>query len=42
MNDYYLTRFLRARQYDLEKAHLMWSNFIKWRAEKNVDEILIT
>ena len=39
--DYYLLRrFLRARSYDLEKATLMWSNFLAWREEHQVDNIL--
>jgi hypothetical protein len=42
MDDYYLTRFLRARQYDLEKTMLMWTTMIKWRAEENVDQIVQT
>ena len=33
------SRFLRARKFDLPKAKLMWSDFIKWRNEFNVDEL---
>ena len=39
-DDPYLLRFLRARKFDLPKTLLMWNNFIKWRKENNVDEIL--
>jgi len=38
-DDAYLLRFLRARKFDLTKALQMWSNFIKWRQENNIDEI---
>ena len=38
-DDAYLLRFLRARKFDLTKALQMWSNFIKWRQENNVDDI---
>lgn len=39
-DDPYLLRFLRARKFDLPKTLFMWNNFIKWRKENNVDEIL--
>ena len=38
-DDVYLLRFLRARKFDLEKSTDMFSNYIKWRTEKKVDEI---
>ncbi len=38
-DDAYLLRFLRARKFDLTKALQMWSNFVKWRQENNIDEI---
>lgn len=38
-DDAYLLRFLRARKFDLPKAKLMWSDFIKWRNEFHVDEL---
>lgn len=39
-DDPYLLRFLRARKFDLPKTLEMWRNFIKWRHEANVDNIL--
>jgi len=39
-DDPYLLRFLRARKFDLTKTLEMWRNFIKWRKENNVDDIL--
>lgn len=41
-DDYDLTRFCRARKYDLEKVKVMFENMIKWRAEKGVDTIIDT
>ena len=38
-DDAYLLRFLRARKFDLTKALQMWTNFIKWRGENNIDTI---
>ena len=39
-DDPYLLRFLRARKFDLTKTLIMWKNFIKWRQENNIDEIM--
>ena len=39
-DDYYLLRFLRARKFDMEKTLLMFNNFIEWRKENEVDQIL--
>jgi len=39
-DDVYLLRFLRARKFDLEKTVEMWTNFINWRKENNIDDIL--
>jgi len=39
-DDVYLLRFLRARKFDLEKTLEMWNNFITWRKENNVDNIM--
>lgn len=39
-DDAYLLRFLRARKFDLPKAKLMWSDFIKWRTEFGVDDLV--
>jgi len=37
--DDYLLRFLRARKFDVDKSHLMFDDFIKWRKELDVDNI---
>ncbi|KXZ52791.1 hypothetical protein GPECTOR_8g179 [Gonium pectorale] len=40
-HDYFtLRRFLRARTYDLERALVMFRDFVNWRAEHSVDTIL--
>ena len=39
-DDYYLLRFLRARKFDLEKTKLMFNNFIEWRKENDVDNVI--
>ncbi len=39
-DDYYLLRFLRARKFDMEKTILMFTNFMDWRKENDVDNIL--
>ena len=36
-DDYYLVRFLKARKFDLKETLIMWSNFIKWRKQNQVD-----
>jgi len=38
-DDLYLLRFCRARKFDLEKTFLMFSNFIQWRIDNQVDTI---
>lgn len=39
--DYYtLLRFLRARNYELDKAMKMWMDTLEWRKEYEVDAIL--
>lgn len=38
-DDLYLLRFLRARKFDVDKTYLMFSNFIKWRKENDVENI---
>lgn len=38
----YLLRFLRARSFDLEKALLMFKEYLDWRREKNVDKIMVS
>ena len=39
-DDYYLLRFLRARKFDMDKTILMFTNFMNWRRENDVDNIL--
>ena len=41
-DDYYLLRFLRARKFDLQKTLLMFTNYLKWRVEFKVDELVAT
>jgi len=41
-DDVYLLRFCRARNFDMEKVYLMWDNFMKWRKENDMDNILVT
>ena len=36
-DDWYLLRFCRARKFDLPKVILMFTNFINWRKEKDID-----
>jgi hypothetical protein len=38
-DELYLLRFLRARKFDIEKSNLMFTDFMKWRTENNVDDI---
>jgi hypothetical protein len=30
---------MRARKFDVEKAFIMYSDFIKWRRDNDVDQI---
>jgi hypothetical protein len=39
-DDYYLLRFLRARKFDMDKTILMFTTFMDWRKENDVDNIL--
>lgn len=39
-DDYYLLRFLRARKFDIDKTKLMFNNFLEWRRDNDVDNIL--
>lgn len=41
-DDRYLLRFCRARDFNFDKVWLMFSNFIKWRKEEEVDDILVS
>lgn len=36
----YLLRFLRARNFDCDKALLMFDNYLKWRVTKRVDYLM--
>ena len=38
-DDHLLLRFLRARKFDLHKTMEMFTNYLNWRREKNVDDI---
>ncbi len=40
-NDQLLLRFLRARQFHLQKAIEMWTKFQHWRKEFGVDTVFI-
>jgi hypothetical protein len=39
-DDYYLLRFLRARKFNMDNTKLMFNNFITWRKENDVDNVL--
>ena len=39
-DDYYLLRFLRAKKFDMDKTKLMFNNFLEWRKENDVDNII--
>ena len=41
-DDYDYLRFCRARKFDLPAIQLMFTNYINWRKEQDVDEILDT
>ena len=41
-DNYDYLRFLRARKFDLEKTIEMFSKYIKWRVEFEVDKILVS
>ncbi len=40
-NNKFLIRFLRARKLDLEKAYIMFTDYINWREKENVDNISV-
>jgi CRAL/TRIO, N-terminal domain len=39
-DDYYLLRFLRARKFDMDKTKLMFHNFVQWRKDNDVDNVI--
>ena len=39
-DDHDLLRFGRARKFDLAKMQLMFTNFMNWRKENNVDTVI--
>jgi hypothetical protein len=39
--DYIYLRFLRARKFDTEAASTMYLNYVKWRHDAKIDDILI-
>lgn len=41
-SDYDLLRFCKSQKFDLLKTKVMFQNFIGWRKENNVDDILNT
>ena len=41
-DDYDLLRFCRARKFVLEDVQTMWTNFINWRKEQGVEDIIET
>lgn len=40
MDDPVLLRFLRARKFVVQKSFEMFENYLNWRREKNVDELI--
>lgn len=40
-DDYYLLRFLRARQFKRKETIKMWTDYIEWRKKNNIDEIKV-
>lgn len=39
-NDTIYLRFCRARKFDLEKVKLMWQNYLEYRSEMGIDDIV--
>ena len=37
-----ILRFGRARKFDLAKMQIMWTNFINWRRDSEVDTVIDT
>ena len=40
-DDRYLLRFLRARQFKMDKTVKMWDDNINWRKKNNIDNIQV-
>jgi hypothetical protein len=38
-DDLFLLRYLRARKFDIDKTYFMFSNFLKWREDNQVNYI---
>ena len=36
-----LIRFLRARKYRTKKVYEMWDNFLRWRKDNDMDNVLV-
>ena len=41
-DDHDILRFCRARKFDLPQMQIMFTNFINWRNENGVDDIIET
>jgi hypothetical protein len=39
-DDHYLLRFLRAREFDLKKTLLMFTEFLNWREEHDANNAI--
>jgi hypothetical protein len=39
--DFTYLRFLRARKFDIDAAFAMYSKYLKWRKDDNIDDILV-
>lgn len=40
-DEHYLLRFLRARQFKMEKSVKMWLDHINWRRKNDIDHIQV-
>ena len=39
-NDTVYLRFCRARKFDLDKIKIMWQNYLEYRQEQGIDDIM--
>ena len=39
-NDAFLLRFCRARKFDFDKIVIMWTNFMDYRKQHDIDNII--